>query len=143
MTKSNDLLIVSVKPEYAKKILNGEKTIELRKCAPKRVGENDYILIYVTAPVKELWGIYKIENIIKENPNDLWKNHGKQTGLKKHEFYDYFKDNVKAFGIQLQQVGNPLISPIKLDSLRSLIPGFTPPQTYSYTDYGILKKLLN
>ena len=37
MIYNKDLLIVSIKPEYAKKILKGEKTIELRKCAPKRL----------------------------------------------------------------------------------------------------------
>ena len=63
MIYNKDLLIISVKPKYAEKILRGEKTIELRKCAPKKVGKDDYILIYVTAPVKELWGIYKIEKI--------------------------------------------------------------------------------
>nr|WP_042287773.1 ASCH domain-containing protein [Nonlabens ulvanivorans] len=71
MILNEDLLIISVKPEYAIKILKGEKTIELRKCAPKKVGKNGYLLIYVTAPIKELWGIYKIEDIIKENPPTL------------------------------------------------------------------------
>ena len=97
MIQNNNLLIISVKPEYARKILKGEKTIELRKCAPKRVGKDGYILIYVTAPVKELWGIYKIENIIKENPNTLWEKFGKQTGITKQEYNDYFKENKNAF----------------------------------------------
>jgi predicted transcriptional regulator len=135
---NNNLLIISVKPEYARKILKGEKTIELRKCAPKKVGKDGYILIYVTAPIKELWGIYKIENIIKENPNTLWDNFGKQTGITKQEFNDYYKENKNAFGIQLQEVKNLFKHSIKLDSLKNLIPGFMPPQTYSYIDKRII-----
>lgn len=138
MMQNNNLLIISVKPEYARKILKGEKTIELRKCAPKRVGKDGYILIYVTAPVKELWGVYKIENIIKENPNTLWKNFGKQTGITKQEYNDYYKENKNAFGIQIQEVKNLFKHSIKLHSLKNLIPGFMPPQTYSYIDKNII-----
>ena len=148
MTQNNNLLIISVKPEYARKILKGEKTIELRKCAPKKVGKNGYLLIYVTAPIKELWGVYKIENIIKENPNTLWENFGKQTGITKQEYNDYFKENKNAFGIQLQEVKNLFKHSIKLNSLKNLIPGFMPPQTYSYIDkslinYSSLKELIS
>lgn len=148
MMQNNDILIISVKPEYARKILKGEKTIELRKCAPKKVGKNDFILIYVTAPVKELWGIYKIENIVKENPNILWENFGEQTGISKQEFYDYYKENKSAFGIQLQEVKNLIKHSIHLERLKNLIPGFMPPQTYSYIDksiinYSSLKELIS
>ena len=72
------------------------------------MGKDGYILIYVTAPIKELWGVYKIENIIKENPNTLWENFGKQTGITKQEYNDYYKENKNAFGIQLQEVKNLL-----------------------------------
>jgi predicted transcriptional regulator len=148
MIYNNDLLIISVKPEYAEKILNGQKTIELRKCAPKKVGKDGYILIYVTAPIKELWGIYKIENIIKEKPNTLWKNFGEQTGITKQEFNNYYKENKSAFGIQLLEVKNLFKHSIKLENLKNLIPGFMPPQTYSYSDkdlinYSSLKELLS
>ena len=106
MIYNKDLLIISVKPKYAEKILRGEKTIELRKCAPKKVGKDDYILIYVTAPVKELWGIYKIEKIIKEKPDTFWENFGEKTGISKQEFNNYYKENTSAFGIQLLEVKN-------------------------------------
>ncbi len=145
---NKDLLIISVKPEYAKKILKGEKTIELRKCAPKRVGKDGYILIYVTSPIKEVWGIYKIENIFKENPSILWEKFGEKTGITKQEFNDYYKETKNAFGIELQEVKNLFKHSIKLDNLKGLIPGFMPPQTYSYIDldiinYSSLKELIS
>lgn len=148
MIENKDLLIISVKPEYAIKILKGEKTIELRKCAPKKVGKDGYVLIYVTAPVKELWGIYKIEEIFKENPETLWENFGDKTGITKQEFNDYYKENKTAFGIQLQEVKNLFKHSIKLDSLKTLIPNFMPPQTYRYIDkqlisFGSLRSLIS
>lgn len=148
MINNKKILIISVKPKYAEKILKGEKTIELRKCAPQKVGKNDYILIYVTAPVKELWGIYKIENIIKESPNTLWTNFGEKTGITELEFNNYYKETSRAFGIELIEVKNLLKHSIKLENLKNLIPGFMPPQTYSYIDtnlinYKSLKSLIS
>lgn len=148
INKNKNILLISVKPEYAIKIIKGEKTIELRKCAPKKVGKNDYILIYVTAPVKEIWGFYKIENIIEEKPNTLWEKFGEKTGITKQEFNDYYRENKSAFGIELQEVKNLFKHSIKLDSLKNLIPGFMPPQTYSYIDtnlinYSSIKELIS
>jgi predicted transcriptional regulator len=136
--KNNNLLLISVKPQYAKKIFKGEKTIELRKSAPLRSGKNSYMLIYVTSPVKELWGICKIENIIKENPKVLWKNFGEQTGISKEEFDNYYKDSINAFGIKLKDVKNLLEHSIDLKKLKEIIPGFTPPQTYRYIDINLI-----
>lgn len=135
---NKDLLIISVKPEYAIKILKGEKTIELRKCAPKKVGKNGFIIIYVTSPIKAIWGVYRIENIIKEEPSVLWDNFGEKTGITRKEFNEYYKENKRAFGIELQEVKNLFKHSIKLDSLKNLIPGFMPPQTYSYINSDII-----
>lgn len=148
MIYNDDLLLISVKPEYAEKILTGEKTIELRKCAPKKVGKDGYILIYVTAPVKQLWGIYKIANIIKDKPDNVWEEFGEQTGITKQEFNNYYKENKSAFGIQLLEVKNLFKHSINLNNLKKLLPGFTPPQTYRYIDknqinYSSLKELLS
>ncbi len=130
----NKLLLISIKPQYAKKIFKGEKTIELRKSAPTKVKKGSYLLIYVTSPIKELWGICKIENIIKEKPHILWENVGKQTGITKQEFQEYYKTNDKAYGIQLKDIINFFENSINLDKLKSMMPGFMPPQTYGYID---------
>ena len=47
-SKTENLLLISIKPQYARKIFDGKKTIELRKSSPKRAGENSFMLIYVT-----------------------------------------------------------------------------------------------
>ena len=133
-SQDDSLLLISIKPQYAKKIFNGEKTVELRKSAPRKVSKGSYLLIYVTSPIKELWGVCKIENIIKDNPKLLWQSIGKKTGISKQEFQDYYKENNNAYGIELKEVKNLLKNSIKLDSLKNMIPGFMPPQTYRYID---------
>lgn len=132
--KNNSLLLISIKPQYAEKIFKGEKTIELRKSAPQRVGINSYMLIYVTSPVKELWGICKIENIIKDKPDVLWEKFGAKTGISKKEFDNYYGETNNAYGIELKEVKNLFGRTINLEKLKKIIPGFNPPQTYRYID---------
>ncbi len=139
-TLDSKLLLISIKPKYAKKIFKGEKTIELRKSAPTKAKKGSYLLIYVTSPIQELWGICKIENIIKEKPHILWKNLGKQTGITKQEFQEYYKTNDKAYGIQLTDVTNLFENSVNLDNLRNIIPGFMPPQTYRYIDKAFINE---
>ncbi|MXO04009.1 ASCH domain-containing protein [Flavobacterium sp. HBTb2-11-1] len=144
--KKNNLLLISIKPQYAKKIFEGEKTIELRKSAPQRVDIDDYMLIYVTSPVKELWGVCKIQSIVKNEPEIIWNKYGNVAGISKEDFDDYYKETTNGYGIELKEV-KALINTISLEELRVMIPDFTAPQTYRYIDEELinndnLKKLL-
>ncbi len=135
---NNELLLISVKPQYARKIFSGEKTVELRKSAPRKANKDSLILIYVTSPVKELWGICKIEDIISNNPMDLWEEIGDKTGISINEYLAYYKESNNAYGIKLKDIKNFLEKPIKLDLIKNLIPDFAPPQTYRYIDKKIM-----
>jgi len=144
--KKNNLLLISIKPQYAKKIFEGEKTIELRKSAPQMVDNESYMLIYVTSPVKELWGVCKIQSIIKNEPEIIWSKYGKVAGISKEDFNDYYKETTNGYVIELKEV-KALVNAISLEELRVMIPGFTAPQTYRYIDEELinndnLKKLL-
>lgn len=144
----NNILLISVKPEFAEKIISGAKTIELRKSAPKKVNKENYILIYVTSPVKELWGICKINNIIKDNPISFWENYGSKTGITEEQYKEYYKKSKNAYGIELKEVRNFSKYSIELKHLKKAFPNFMPPQTYTYIkseeiNFGILKQILN
>ena len=49
-------ILLSIKPEYAKLIYEGKKTIEWRKDFPKFVNWRSKIFLYETAPVKRVTG---------------------------------------------------------------------------------------
>lgn len=144
----DNILIISIKPEFAEKIFNGNKTIELRKASPKKVNINDYVIIYVTSPIKEIWGICKINRIIKDSPEEFWVQYGQETGISKHQFSDYYKSNKIAYGIELKDIKSFFKYSIDLETVKSAFPKFKPPQTYSYIkkeeiNFKILKKILN
>ena len=130
--QKKDLLLISIKPQYAEKIFKGEKTIELRKSSPIKAEKNSIVLIYVTSPVKELWGICKVENITKGSPAQIWKSFGDKTGISKQEFNTYYKNTIKGVAIELKDVKSLKSNSISLNVLRKVISGFTPPQTFAY-----------
>ena len=147
MRENQSILIISVKPKYARKILTGEKTIELRKSTPKKIVEKNLLFLYVTAPVKEIWGVYEIEKILKDTPESFWELYGNKTGISETVFKNYFLKSKNAYGIQLKEVKKLANLSIKLSDLKKVLPNFMPPQTYSYIDsdiinYKFLKELI-
>ena len=55
-------ILLSIKPEWAEKIYNGEKTIEWRKSRPRidRNNRHTRVYIYETAPVKRITGYFTL-----------------------------------------------------------------------------------
>ena len=55
-------ILLSIKPEWAEKIYNGEKTIEWRKSRPRidRNNRHQRVYIYETAPVKRITGHFTL-----------------------------------------------------------------------------------
>lgn len=61
-------VLLSIKPKWAEKIYNGEKTIEFRKSIPKNFDiSKDVVFIYETAPVKMVTGYIRISAFSKMN----------------------------------------------------------------------------
>jgi len=123
-------LLVSVKQEYTNQILQGSKTIELRKSKPS-VSCGDSIIIYCTSPVKAIVGTAIIENVITHSPAEMWKLHSQKLGITREAFFDYYGNSDKAIGIVLSHITR-LPEQIRLSSIKQSIPKFSPPQTYRY-----------
>ena len=108
-------LFISVKPEFANKILTREKCIELRKIKP-HVSSGDYVIIYASSPKKCVIGFGEIKQIIETTPEQMWKKYSKVLGIDEPRFYSYYKDKNKAIGIEIGTIKS--INPISLDELR-------------------------
>lgn len=130
-TVSNNILLLSIKPQFAEKILIGKKTVELRKSFPNKINNGDYLLIYVTSPEKVVKGICVIDSIISNSPENLWNQVKNEIGISKLEYESYYQDCRIAHGIVLKDV-ELFDKPIKLSELRRIFPNFNPPQTYCY-----------
>ena len=126
---NNKYLFISVKPEFAEKIINNEKTIELRKLRPN-VKTGDYIIIYASYPCKSVVAFGTIKNIIEMAPNKMWTTFSQTLGIDKQRFDNYFDGRLNAIGIELSKIIK--VDPVHLDKIRSIDPKFHPPQLYKY-----------
>jgi len=128
--KANNILLLSIKPQFVYKLLNGSKTTELRRVKP-RVLEGDVVLIYETSPTMALVGYAIVESVTVECPDKLWKKIKTRSGITKSEFDQYYEGAEIGYAINFSDV-NALVVPISLPSLRKKVKGFHPPQSYRY-----------
>lgn len=94
-------ILLSIKKEYADKILNGTKKYEYRKVLAYNVKT---IVIYVTWPIKKVVGEVEVIYSVTEDKNDLWNRSKEYSGITK-EFYDeYFKNKIFGSAYRLGEV---------------------------------------
>lgn len=93
-------IIISIHPEYAEKILTGEKTYELRTRLPHDKPER--IIIYATAPVSAVVGTAEIADMFDLPLTELWKRVRKSACVTLDDFHAYFRrsDTGKAFVVR-------------------------------------------
>lgn len=130
MSKDSKYLFVSIKPEFAEKILSKEKSIELRKVRP-HVKSGDYMIIYASAPTMGVVGIARVKKIIEMSPKEMWEQFSLVLGIDKTRYDEYYSGLNRAIGIELDSVRS-LSTPITLKELRDVDASFHPPQIYRY-----------
>lgn len=95
-------ILLSIKPKYAKIILEGKKQYEFRKSKPKS-GVNR-IIFYASSPQKQVVGEATIESIIEGNPKDIWEIAKTAAGITKEFYYSYYDGKDKAIAYKLKDV---------------------------------------
>ena len=123
-------VIFSIRPIHAEKILDGSKTVELRRRFTGGVRPGTLALIYSTSPTSALTGSARIQDVQRLTVPDLWKRHRSGACLHKNEFEDYFSGLDSGYAIVLASA-KPLPRPVGLPELRERF-GFEPPQSYQY-----------
>jgi predicted transcriptional regulator len=79
---------MSIHPEFAERILNGEKQVEFRRRPLGR--DATHIVIYATAPVRAVVGVAEIDGVEHASPRALWSTFGPVGGIARDKFFDYF-----------------------------------------------------
>jgi predicted transcriptional regulator len=96
-------VILSIKPEYASKILDGSKRFEFRKVSFTAVGVTS-VIIYATKPVGKVVGEFDIGDIHIGEPRQIWTKTRKHAGITKRFFDQYFLDREYAVAIGVENV---------------------------------------
>ena len=95
-------LLISIKPEFVKKILAYEKLYEFRKSIFKE--DVDKIFIYSTYPVKKIVGYFEVNEIICESPQELWNSFSEVSGISKKDFFKYYANSNEGFAIKIDNL---------------------------------------
>lgn len=104
-------ILLSIHPEFVDKIMTGEKRFEFRRVIAKR--NPNKIIIYSTSPVCKVIGEAEVEDIIIDNPEKVWKETKKFSGVEKEFYVEYFDNRDLAVAYKLKNVIK-YISPIDL-----------------------------
>ena len=131
---------MSIRPQYANKIFDGSKTVELRRIKPKFLGNGDLVFIYVSSPVKSLLGAFVVSSVVEKPLASLWNAVRNRAGISKAEFLNYYVGAQFGVAIFIKDVWL-LHKPIHLTDLKRQVKDFHPPQSYRYTSIQYINNI--
>lgn len=134
------MVVLSLKPRFAEAILAGDKTVELRRTAPK-IDVPTRALLYATTPVRALLGTCIVTAVQSADLVVLWSEHGSRCALTYSEFQHYFEGLEVGTALTLAQPQS-LSSRVPLQDLRAKPRGFRPPQSFAYVDTNTGNRLM-
>lgn len=95
-------ILLSIKPEYVKRILNKTKKYEYRKRLAKK--DVDIIYIYSTYPEKKVVASVQVKGYISAPPSVLWEKTKSNAGISRAKYREYFKGCKYAYAYELGEV---------------------------------------
>lgn len=135
-------LLISIRPEYAKRIASGEKRVEFRRRLPGKL-TCGRAFFYVTSPVQRIEMVATIARIVCAAPTTLWRQFASISGTPRAAFDAYFAGAGTGFALILDDVR--LLRPaFSLADERLRHAGFRPPQSVAVLPCGsAIEALLN
>ncbi len=95
-------ILLSIKPEFADKIMSGKKKFEYITHVPSRPINS--IVIYSTFPVGKIIGEVEVIDTISGAPSSLWEATKVESGISRSEYREYFKGRKRAYAFKLGQI---------------------------------------
>ena len=92
-------ILLSIKPEYTNRILEGSKKYEFRRSVAKR--KVDRILIYSTAPEMRVVAMVEVLGVVQDSPKNLWQKTQAKAGISRPKFMNYFANRPVAYAYRL------------------------------------------
>ena len=123
-------LIISLKPYYADLVFGGLKKVELRRRIASQINDRD-VFIYVSSPVRELRGGFRIGQVWKGSLDAVWNNVVELVTIERQEFDAYFQGQTVAYALEVTNVWK-YQSPVSLSWLRERFDDFVVPQSWRY-----------
>lgn len=134
-------VVLSIRPQYSEKIVDGSKTVELRRRFPVSAPNGTIAYIYSTSPVRAMVGMAEITSVLKLPIAEIWQRFENQAQIDKPDFDRYFEGVEQGF-VLLFDKARPFPKPLPLSTLRERFD-FEPPQSFLYAKHDLRKALKN
>lgn len=122
-------VLLSIKPEFAEKILTGEKQYEFRKTRFSKANYGDKVFLYASSPVQHLVGEFTIGQVIEKSPQELWTRFQDESGIEDSQrFFDYFDGDELGYAVT---VTDPKQFEVPIDPY-DCMNDFHPPVSFKY-----------
>ena len=132
-------VVLSIRPVYSQKILDGQKTVELRRRFPVSAPSGTVAYIYSTSPVRAMVGIAEIKDVLKLPIKQIWSEFEGMAAIERGDFEKYFQGLDFGYALLFDDVRS-FSRPIPLNELRKKF-GFEPPQSFLYAKRDLRKAL--
>ena len=123
-------LLYSLKPCYANLVFDGLKHAELRRRITPFI-ENRDVFIYVSSPIKQLRGGFRVEHVWCGSPEEVWNEVSELASVNKQDFDTYYAGRTIAYALKISDVWE-YTYPVDLTMLRKRFPHFVVPQSWRY-----------
>jgi len=122
-------VLLSIKPEFAEKILGHEKRYEFRKTSFRDPSIIETIYMYASSPVQEIVGSFSLSSVSEGTPAELWREFGSDSGIdQRSRFMDYFANTDTGYAFEVTDVQR-FTEPV---DPKQHIKDFRPPVSFQY-----------
>jgi predicted transcriptional regulator len=135
------IALLSVRPRFAEALLDGSKTVEIRR-RRAHIASGSVCLLYASSPVRALVGAIHVQATDTDTPDALWRRWGDETGLERNEYDAYLVGSARPCAIVVG-AATRFAGPVTLPELRRRQHAFVTPQSYRFLREDELSSLLN
>ena len=126
-------VLLSIQPDYVGKVLSGKKTVELRK-KPFPSDDGTRVWIYSTNPTSAVEAMAYVDTVECDTPANIWRKYQHKCAVSRTDFDAYFSGATEAYALNIVRPMK-LERRLRLEEIKALSEGFTPPQYYRFVDH--------
>ena len=131
-----EMYIMSIRPRYARAVLEGRKRYELRRLSGlKPPEEGSRVVVYASGDSQSIIGEFKVGKLVVGSPEKVWDLVGKELYGITPEARKYIEGATRAVAIEVREPKLYSVS-VKLDKIRRVIPEWSPPYSYEKLEDG-------
>ncbi len=130
-------VLLSIKPVYADRILQGTKRYEYRKALFSAPNVRR-VFLYASSPVQRIVGEIEIEAVETGTPDEVWSRTGAHGGVTRELFFEYFSGREVAYALKVK---SQILYETPIDP-HGAFASFRAPQSFRYLSDADLPRSL-